>query len=127
MPKKNKNIIVSEGTFNSAVKTLLSESFVPAYSQTLRVKEYLDNNFAKIILDDVDENGYPKKIPAAQLMSNGQPLKSMLMPELLLHLTDKFQNMIKNESDLKKFLEQVIRDWFMKRIGKSGLLSVNSV
>ena len=127
MPKKNKEIIVNEGALDSAVKILLSESFVPAYTQTLRVKEYLDNNFVRVTLDDVDENGYPKKTPAVQLMSNGQPLKSMLMPELLLHLADKFQSMIKNETDLKKFLEQVIRDWFMKRIGKNGLLSVNSI
>lgn len=125
--RHNKNIIVNESVMNAAKGILISESFVPSYQQTLRVKEYLDNNFTKIVLDDIDMNGHPKKIPAVQLMSNGQPLKTFLMPELISYLVDQFQSMIKNENDLKIFLQQVVKDWFMKRIGKDGILSVNHI
>lgn len=125
MIRNTKHIKVNEAAAEKAKSILLSEAFVPSYGKTLGVKEYLDNNFTKVVLDDIDENGYPKKIPAVQMMSGGQPLKTMMMSELLLHLEDKFQNMIKNTSDLRAFLQQVIRDWFMKRIDKNGILSVN--
>lgn len=127
--KPNKHIIVNEKTANDVMGYLLSESFVPSYKQTLAIKEYLDKNFTKTTIDDIDENGNPRKKPAVQMVVSGQPLKTMEMPELILHLTsvDKFIKMIKNEDDLKSFMKQVVRDWFMNRIDKNGLLSVNHV
>lgn len=120
----NKKIIkVEEKTMNEALNYLLSESFVPSVEQTLIVKEYLDKNFQKQTLDDIDENGYPKKIPVAVMMSGGQGVKTFQMSELLLLLVDKFNKMIDNEDDLKRFLEQIVKDWFLNRIGKTGILS----
>lgn len=124
----NRKIKLTEKQLNHTLDYLLSESFVPSAEKTLAVKEYLDKNFARQSLDDVDSNGYPKKVPAvAMLSAEGQPLKTLQMEELLLLLADKFQNMIKNENDLKLFLQQCIKDWFMKKISKSGILSVNHV
>lgn len=120
----NKKIIkVEEKTLNEALDYILSESFVPSVEQTLIVKEYLDKNFQKQTLDDVDENGYPKKIPVAVMMSGGQGVKTFQMSELLLLLVDKFNKMIGNENDLKRFLEQIVKDWFLNRIGKTGIMS----
>lgn len=108
---------------NEILNYLLSESFVPSVEQTLIVKEYLDKNFQKQTLDDIDENGYPKKIPVAVMMSGGQGVKTFQMSELLLLLVDKFNKMISNEDDLKRFLEQIVKDWFLNRIGKTGILT----
>lgn len=118
-----KNIKVEEKAMNEALNYLLSESFVPSVEQTLIVKDYLDKNFQKQTLDDIDENGYPKKIPVAVMMSGGQGVKTFQMSELLLMLVDKFNKMIDNENDLKKFLEQIVKDWFLNRIGKTGIMS----
>ena len=40
-------------------------------------------------------------------------------------LDDKFNSMVKDEKDSRKFLKQIIRDWFDNKISKQGLLSVN--
>ena len=56
---------------------------------------------------------------------SGQPLKTMQPKEFLLFLDDKFHGMIADESDRKKFLKQVIKDWYNNKISKNGLLSVN--
>lgn len=124
----NKRIAINERQAQDVLDYLISESFVPSCEKTLIIKDYLDKNFARQSLDDVDTNGYPKKVPVvAMLSSDGQPLKTLQMDELLLLLIDKFQNIIKEKDDLKAFLQQVVKDWFMKRIDKSGLLSVNHV
>ena len=47
------------------------------------------------------------------------------MKELLRLLDDKFHNMVSDNVDRKKFLKQVIRDWYQNNIKNNGILSVN--
>lgn len=119
-------VLISEADERSLINSILAEAFSPSSEKVLIVKDYLDKNFTKDSMDDIDENGYPKKITTAVMMSgDGQPLKTVLPKELLLLLDDKFSKIISDDSDRKKFLKQVITDWFSGNISSSGILSVN--
>lgn len=91
------------------------------------MKNYLDKNFAPVQIDDIDANGYPIKDKMVNMLSNGQPLKTMSLKEFLLLLDDKFHAIITDDEDRKKFLKQIIKDWYSGRLTKNGLLSVNFI
>jgi hypothetical protein len=59
------------------------------------------------------------------LSKDKQPLKTLRMKELLMLLDDKFNNMVSDDKDRKKFLKQVITDWYLNKIKNNGILSVN--
>ena len=124
-----KVIKINENVLNEElVGDLIQESFFPIADNVLVVKTFLDKNFLRQLQDDIDENGYPKKKCVVVMLSvDKQPLKTMAMRELLLMLDDKFNSMVKDEKDRRKFLKQIIRDWFNNKISKQGLLSVNLI
>lgn len=124
---KKKTIKITEEMEQTAIMDILQESFYPTGEKVLAIKRYLDQNFQRIQTDDIDEKGYPKKVNGVVLMSGNQQLKPMSMNELLLMLDDKFTNMISDKNDRRKFLKQVIQDWYLNRIDRNGLLSVNFV
>ena len=120
---------IDEKVFNEdIVGDILQESFYPISNMVLVVKRFLDNGFTRQLQDDIDENGYPtKKSVVTMLSTDKQPLKTMSMRELLLMLDDKFNSLVEDDKDRRKFLKQVIRDWFNNKITKQGLLSVNLI
>lgn len=122
-----KTIKISENAERDVIANVLTEAFYPEREKVLSIKDYLDKNFTRYENIDVDEDGYPKLYNAVQLIMNGQPVKPMTMEELLIHLDDKFINMIRDKSDRRKFLIQVIKDWYNNKIDRNGLLSVNLV
>lgn len=120
------DIIINEEIENRWFKQILSESFYPTTERVLMIKRFLDGNFQRSEIDDIGEDGYPKKVKSAVLMSsNKQPLKTMSQDELLILLDDKFNHMISDKNDRKKFFRQIIKDWMENRISKEGILSVN--
>lgn len=121
-----KTIIISEEKEQSLISDILQEAFFPVADKVLLIKDYLDGNFAKQELDTLDDNGYPAKEKTVVWLSREkQPLKTLTMKELLSLLDDRFNRMISDDLDRKKFLKQVIRDWYGGKIGKNGILSVN--
>lgn len=121
-----RQFLINEGDETKIISELISEAFYPNVDKVLFIKDYIDKNFKKQSLDDIDTNGYPCSTPSVVMISkSGQPMKTMEMKEFLLFLDDKFHNMISDESDRKKFLKQVITDWYNNKISKNGLLSVN--
>lgn len=120
---------INESILNEEiVGDILQESFFPIADMVLMVKKFLDKSFTKQLQDDIDANGYPKKKCVVTMLSTDrQPLKTMSMSELLLMLDDKFNSMVRNDLDRKRFLKQIIRDWFDNKITKQGLLSVNLI
>lgn len=107
---------------------MLSESFHPKSSMVLMVKDYLDRNFKQSYIDDMDTNGYPQRIPVVVWINgNGDPLKTLSVDDMFSMLDDKFNNLIKDDDDRRRFLKQIIKDWFSKKITHDGLLSVNEV
>ena len=120
------DIIINEEIENRWFKQILSESFYPTTERVLMIKRFLDGNFQRSEIDDIGEDGYPKKVKSVVLMSNNkQPLKTMSQDELLILLDDKFNHMISDKNDRKKFFRQIIKDWMENRISKEGILSVN--
>ena len=123
---KSKTVIITEETEQKLIADILEEAFYPTSDKVLAIKEYLDKNFAKQKLDSLDDNGYPTKENTVVLLSKEkQPLKTLNMKELLRLLDDKFHNMVSDNVDRKKFLKQVIRDWYQNKIKNNGILSVN--
>ena len=124
--KKNKTIIITEEKEQKLIADILTEAFYPTSDMVLAIKTYLDKNFAKQELDSLDNNGYPTKEKTVMLLSKEkQPLKTLNMKELLRLLDDKFHKMVSDDIDRKKFLKQVIRDWYKNNIKSNGILSVN--
>lgn len=126
--KSNKTIIITEETEQKLIADILAEAFYPTSDQVLAIKTYLDKNFAKQKLDSLDNNGYPtKEKTVVWLTKEKQPLKTLNMKELLRLLDDNddFRKMISDDIDRKKFLKQVIRDWYTNNIDRNGILSVN--
>lgn len=123
---KSKTIIITEETEQKLIADILAEAFYPTSDKVLAIKTYLDKNFAKQKLDSLDDNGYPTKENTVVMLSKEkQPLKTLNMKELLRLLDDKFHNMVSDNSDRKKFLKQVIRDWYQNNIKNNGILSAN--
>lgn len=122
-----RKIKISEDNERQIIQDILAEAYYPTGEKVLAIKEYLDSNFQRIQTDDIDEKGYPKKVNGVTLMSGNQPLKPMTMSELLIMLDDKFMHMISDKNDRRKFLMQVIRDWYDNKIDRNGVLSVNFV
>ena len=123
----NRTIKINEDSERQIIQDILAESYYPTGEKVLTIKNYLDGNFQRIQSDDIDEKGYPKKVNCVMLMSGNQALKPMTMSELLLMLDDKFIKMISDKSDRRKFLMQVIKDWYNNKIDRNGVLSVNFV
>lgn len=120
---------INESILNEdIVGEILQESFYPMADKVLAVKSFLDKSFARQLQDDIDANGRPKKkCVCIMLSSDGMQLRTMSMREVLLMVEDEFINMIKDETDRRAFLKQVIKDWFYNKISKQGLLSVNLI
>lgn len=122
-----KNILINEETEREIVGGILTESFSPSAEKVLLVKDYIDKNFAKVEIDDIDENGYPTKDKMVNMLSGGQPLKTMTHGDFLLMLDDKFHSIITDDNDRKKFIKQIIKDWYTGKLAKNGVLSVNFI
>lgn len=122
-----KNVIITEDVEHEIVSDILSKAFYPDHKIVMEIKAYLDDNFIKKEMDDIDANGYPRKSHSVALTSNGQELKVMQLDELLTMLEDKFHEKIKDDMFRKKFLKQVIIDWWNKKIDRNGVLSVNYI
>ena len=124
--KANKTIILDESREQKLIDNILEEAFYPNAEKVLLIKNYLDKNFSKQKLDSLDINGYPTKELTVILLSNEkQPLKTFNMKEFLRLLDDRFHKIITKDEDRKKFLKQVITDWYNDKIKSNGILSVN--
>lgn len=106
-------------------ENMLSEAFVPNAQQVVIIKKYLDSNFRRTFIDDIDEFAKPIKRPAITRLIMGQEVETIEGSELVDILAEKFPNMIGNKEDAKKFMTQIVKDWFDKKISDNGILSVN--
>jgi len=122
-----KIVILSEESAKCVRRGVLNESFHPLRAQVLKVKRYLDSMFVRDKQYDIDADGMPVKKATAVMMSDGQALKAMNGEELLSLLDDHFGDIIKNDSDRRKFLKAVINYWYTGDISKEGMLPVNTL
>lgn len=123
---KQKTIIIDEDKESKMIDNIFESVFYPSANNVVEVQDYLDKNFRKTQNVTLDINGYPKFENAVVLTQKGIDLKTLDMKHLLRMLDDKFVEMIKDKKDRRKFLKQVIIDWFRNKI-KNGILTVNKL
>lgn len=110
----------------SKYNLIFENIFYPSSEKVLIIKEFLDNNFKRVKFETIDINGYPSLENGLLLLSKSKtPIKNITAKELLRMLDDKFNKIISDKNDRKRFLKQVIKDWYTKKITDTGILSVN--
>lgn len=123
----NRTIKINEASEQQIIQDILAESYYPAGEKVLAIKKYLDDNFRRCLADDVDDFGHPTKEQGFMRILGGEDIEPMKKEDVLLMLDDKFSGMISDEDDRRRFLKQVIKDWYNKKIDRNGVLSVNFV
>ena len=123
---KKRKIIIDEDKEEKIIGDIFESVFYPSANNVVEVQDYLDKNFRKTQNVTLDINGYPKFENTVVLVQKGIDLKTMDMKHLLRMLDDKFMTMIKDKDDRRKFLKQVIKDWYMNKIN-NGILTVNTL
>ena len=58
--------------------------------------------------------------------TDGNPVRNMTDKQTFELLKDKFGKIYSDKDRVNKFLAQILKDWYYKKISKQGLLSVNS-
>lgn len=120
-----KTIIIDEAKEAKLIANIFESAFIPKTELVKKVEKYLDDNFRRNMTPTLDKtNGHADFRKDVVMVKGGVDFETLEMPDLLRMLDDEFNDKIKDDDDRKKFLEQVITDWYYKRI-KNGLLSVN--
>lgn len=123
--KMSKKVYITEAQLKEIIKE--SQQFPVEPEKVRIVKNYLDDNFIKGGISCLGENGYPTTTPIVALKgTDGNPAKNMTDKQLFALLLDKFKNIYGDESKKKRFLQQVIKDWYYNKISKENLLTKNS-
>lgn len=122
---KRKTIIIDEENERRLVGAILESAFYPNVQQVLNIEDFLNRNFRpKQLLTINNETGYSDFDNVVVMVKNGVELETLNGKQLLRMLDDKFNNTVKDDADRRKFLKQVIDDWYNGRI-RNGILSVN--
>lgn len=125
MKSMGRTIIIDEQKESELIGRIFESVFYPNVQQVLDVEEYLNKNFKpkKIITTD-KITGHSKFENVVVQVVSGVEMDVLDGEELLRLVDDKFNDRIKDDADRKKFLRQVIDDWYKGNI-KNGILSVN--
>jgi hypothetical protein len=122
----SKKIIITESQEQQLLEYMICEKTFPIdTNKVLIVKGYLDRRFTRGNLEEFGDNGLPVSKPIVGMKgSEGNVVKNLTARQLFDVLEDEFRGMFSDSRQRTKFLIQVIKDWYNKRISKEGLLSV---
>ena len=82
--------------------------------------------FTRGSMDTLSSDGYPiTKNIIAMKDNKGKVIRNMAFPQVLDLLEDKFHFIYTNKEKRQKFLKQLLKDWYNKKISNEGLLSKN--
>lgn len=124
-----KRIIITEEQEKILISTLVYEntSYPVEPDKVLLVSNFLDKNFKRASMSSMNDNGEPTNTPIVGMMdNNGNVVKNMTDKQLFDYMQEKFKNIYVNNIQRNKFLAQVIKDWYNKKISREGMLSTNS-
>lgn len=83
--------------------------------QIKMIKKYLDANFLRADMTQLNDDGYPEnKEIVAMVDKNKQPIKYMTDVELFDLIQDKFQKINADTKLRDKLLKQIIIQWYKK-------------
>lgn len=92
------------------------------------IVKYLDKTFKRGTMNGIGDDGFPSALPiVAMLGSDGSVLRNMTDIQLFYLLQDRFCNLYDDKDIRDRFLKQVIKDWYPRKITKDGLLTVNMI
>lgn len=117
-------IIINEHQEEILLNLALQESYNQDYSaKVFRVKNYLDKNFMRGSIPQMDDNDMPSKQEVVIMLDgDGKPVKTMSDRQLFELLQDKFKDILPQE-ERDEWLKRVIISWYKKGISKDGTLS----
>ena len=88
------------------------------------VKKFLDDNFARASTSTFGKNGLPESQGIVVWLDNNKNvIKSLTDVQLFYVLQEHFKNIIADKNERDKFLKQVIKDWYDKKISDVNTLS----
>ena len=122
-------IIISEKMEKALINRMIEESvYYPDPEKVVILKNFLDKNFTKENVPDVNSNGLPSSTVVASMKNqNGAAIETMKPIDLFYFMQERFKNIESNENDRDRLLKQVLKDWFANKISKEGGLSVNYI
>ncbi len=119
-----KIIKLNENQEKELLEFLVLENRYPVDTEkVLIIKNFLDKNFKRGNITEFGENGLPSNKPVVGMLSNGQIVKNLTARQLFDVLENEFRGMFSDKIQRSKFIAQVIKDWYYKKITKEGLLS----
>lgn len=122
----SKKIKITESQEQQLLEFLILEQRYPIdTNKVLLVKNYLDKNFKRGNISEFGDNGLPTNTPVVGLLNNGEVVKNLNAHQLFDILEDEFRGLFSDKIQRSKFLVQVIKDWYAKKISKEGLLSIS--
>ena len=122
-----KSIILTNEQIHRFKGRVLKETFAVNTSLVRKVYDYVSKNYTYTKYDDINDNGdVVEKIAIQVLGSNGEPLQTLSPEKMLDKIDAKFSGIIKDDTERRDFLRQVLADWVDGNVTKEGMLSVNS-
>ena len=122
-----KSIILTNEQIRRFKGRVLKETFAVNTSLVRKVYDYVSKNYTYTKYDDINDNGdVVEKIAIQVLGSNGEPLQTLSPEKMLDKIDAKFSGIIKDDTERRDFLRQVLADWVDGNVTKEGMLSVNS-
>jgi hypothetical protein len=89
------------------------------------VKKFLDDNFARATTPAMGKNGLPETQGiVVWLDDNKNPVKTLTDVQLFYVVQSQFKNILADRDERDKFLKQVIKDWYNKKISNVNTLSL---
>lgn len=117
----NRKIIISEHGWNVLKKAMITEN----YDNKINiVKKFLDGNYMRGTYVTDNDDGTKKSVGIFVKLNNNLPTEeSLYFDDVFDIVQNKFANILSDKNERDGFLKQVIKDWFDKKITKSGSLS----
>ena len=90
------------------------------------IVKYLDNNFDKDIVNKIDVDGRRRSIPIVRVKEGlSAEIEQFRLRDLSFILESVFGKYFKNKAYMKKLLRQILIDWYLGKITKTGMLTKN--
>lgn len=121
-----KKIIITEEKEHLLYEEAMLEEMFGGWGDKVKaVKDYLDKNFARASATIFGEDGRPQvKQVVAWLDDYKQIVKTLTEVQLFYIIQDQFKKILPDKSERDKFIIQVLKDWYNKKISKNYSLSV---
>ena len=88
------------------------------------IKKFLDDNFTRATTTVMGDNGLPEtKGIVLWLDADKKPVKTLTDVQLFYVLQSQFKTIIHDRDERDKFIKQVIKDWYNKKISNVNTLT----